>query len=268
MTQPATSITAGGATLNATVNPGGASTSCYFQYGTDTSYGSFTATNTVSGTSVLAVSNAVTGLLPGTPYHFRAVGTNSAGNGIGSDMTLTTLTTAPGAVTQPASAITPSGVALNATVNPEGAATAWYFQYGTDTSYGSYTPTNTLFAGTVPVAVNSSLTGLFSGTSYHFQIVATNSAGTSAGIDQFFTTAAVSPPQLTAPMLMIGGSFQFSLTNTPGASFSVVAATNIALALSNWATLGTMTEVSSGQYQFIDAQATNAPQKFYRARLP
>ena len=37
------------ATLNATVNPRGQMTTVYFQYGTTTSYGSFTSTNLISG---------------------------------------------------------------------------------------------------------------------------------------------------------------------------------------------------------------------------
>jgi hypothetical protein len=38
--------------------------------------------------------------------------------------------------------------------------------------------------------------------------------------------------------------------------------------LSNWTTLGAATEVSPGQFQFTDPQATNTPQRFYRVRSP
>ena len=65
-----------------------------------------------------------------------------------------------------------------------------------------------------------------------------------------------------------GGACQFTFTNTPGLGFTVLAATNPALPLSNWTVLGSATEVSPGQFQFTDPQATNTPQRFYRVRSP
>ena len=56
--------------------------------------------------------------------------------------------------------------------------------------------------------------------------------------------------------------FQLNFTNTPGASFSVLATTNVALPINQWSNLGTATEVSPGQYQFSDPNATNTAQ-FY-----
>jgi hypothetical protein len=64
------------------------------------------------------------------------------------------------------------------------------------------------------------------------------------------------------------GSFQFSFTNTIGAVFTVLAATNISLPSSNWTVLGSPTETASGQFQFVDPQATANPQRFYRVRSP
>jgi hypothetical protein len=91
-TMAATSVTAGTATLNASINPNGASTTFAFQYGTNTSYGSSTPVGALaSGTTAIATNAAVTGLLAGRLYHYRAVATNSAGYALGSDMTFTTL---------------------------------------------------------------------------------------------------------------------------------------------------------------------------------
>jgi alpha-tubulin suppressor-like RCC1 family protein len=73
---------------------------------------------------------------------------------------------------------------------------------------------------------------------------------------------------LTAAQTLTSGAFQFGFTNTPGAFFSVFAATNPALPLSNWTSLGDPTEVSAGQFQFTDPQATNSPRCFYRVRSP
>ena len=91
-TSAATLVTATTATLNATVNPGGAATTAQFEYGTTTGYGS-TASITLSpnnGTTAQTVSANITGLTASTLYHFRATGTNSVGSRNGSDLTFTT----------------------------------------------------------------------------------------------------------------------------------------------------------------------------------
>lgn len=62
------------------------------------------------------------------------------------------------------------------------------------------------------------------------------------------------------------GAFQFGFTNIPGSICNVLIATNASLPLSNWTTLGAAIEISPGQFQFTDAQATNSPQRFYRVR--
>ena len=62
-------------------------------------------------------------------------------------------------------------------------------------------------------------------------------------------------------------TMQFSFTNNPNGSFTVLAATNVSLPLSNWTALGTATNLSNGVYQFIDPNATN-PAIFYRVRSP
>ncbi len=73
---------------------------------------------------------------------------------------------------------------------------------------------------------------------------------------------------LTAAKMLTNSAFQFCFTNTVGAVFGVLASTNPALPLSNWTALGGITEVSPGQFQFTDLQATNSPQRFYRVRVP
>lgn len=64
------------------------------------------------------------------------------------------------------------------------------------------------------------------------------------------------------------GGAQITFTNAPGANFTALATTNLSLPLSNWTTLGSVTQISSGQYQFTDTQATNTVQRFYRVRSP
>jgi len=77
---------------------------------------------------------------------------------------------------------------------------------------------------------------------------------------------------VTTPVLagtrLANGSFRVSFTNVFGASFSVLATTNISLALSNWTVLGAPTESPSGQYQYTDSQAPSNQRRFYRVRSP
>jgi hypothetical protein len=69
------------ATLNATVNPEGAEvTGCKFVYGPTTSYGAEKGCTTLpggKGEAAVAVTAAVSGLSPGTSYHYKIVATNS-----------------------------------------------------------------------------------------------------------------------------------------------------------------------------------------------
>jgi hypothetical protein len=51
-----------------------------------------------------------------------------------------------------------------------------------------------------------------------------------------------------------------------GALFDVLATTNLTLPLINWTTLGAAVEITPGQFQFTDPQATNNPQRYYLVR--
>jgi hypothetical protein len=51
-------------------------------------------------------------------------------------------------------------------------------------------------------------------------------------------------------------------------SKGALASTNVALPLSNWTALGGVVEISPGQFQFMDAQATNGVRRFYAVRAP
>src|SRR5206468_1943936 len=90
ITNPATLVTSHSARLNGTVNPHGLSTTVYFQYGRTTGYGSRTPNQTKTGNNYQNVSANISGLSEGTTYHFRIVGTNTAGTRYGTDRTFTT----------------------------------------------------------------------------------------------------------------------------------------------------------------------------------
>ena len=65
-----------------------------------------------------------------------------------------------------------------------------------------------------------------------------------------------------------GNGLQFTFTNAPAADFTVLTATNVSLALTNWTVLGEVQQVAPGQYQFTDPQAATNTGRFYRVRSP
>jgi len=89
----AKSVTATSAVLSGTLNPNGEPTTYAFQYGTTKGYGAATPAQgpTAAVKRNLAVSAGVTGLAPGTTYHYRLVATNASGGKVGGDRTFTTL---------------------------------------------------------------------------------------------------------------------------------------------------------------------------------
>jgi hypothetical protein len=90
-----------------------------------------------------------------------------------------------------AAAISYNSASLTATVNPNGEATEYYFQYGVSTAYGAQTAPTELPAGTRTVAVATSATGLVSFTTYHYRVVAVNATGAKVGLDRTFKTAKI-----------------------------------------------------------------------------
>jgi hypothetical protein len=189
ISNPATSIASFSATLNGSVDPHGLTTTVYFQYGTTTSYGSTTASQTKSGNTYQSVITNVNGLSASTTYHFRIVATNSSGTRYGSDRTFTTLSATgfPVVITNPATNATSSSATLHGSLDPHGLTTTVYFEYGTTTSYGHTTPTQSQTGNTYR-NISANISGLATHTTYHFRIVATNTAGTRYGSDRTFTT--------------------------------------------------------------------------------
>jgi streptogramin lyase len=96
----------------------------------------------------------------------------------------------PTATTEAATAVRYEEATLKGTVNPEGSATSYWFEYGKTTSYGTKIPVSPESAGsgTSKVAVSEVATGLSQSTEYHFRIVAESEAGTVEGEDATFMT--------------------------------------------------------------------------------
>ncbi len=197
VTTPAAGIGPTTATLGGTVNPNGQSTSWYVEYGTSTAYGTkkpAPAADAGSGTSSKTVSTAVTGLTAGKTYHFRLVASSSAGTTVGADASFVTASP-PSVTTSSASSVGSTSAKLNGKVDPNGRSTSYLFEYGTTTAYGAKTSSSSAGSGTSSANVTKTVSGLTSGATYHFRLVATSDAGTTTGGDHVFTT--LSPPTAT-----------------------------------------------------------------------
>jgi len=201
ITNQASAITSIGATLNGHVNANGAATTVSFQYGISTSYGSTATYGTVSGSSMTPVSKTISGLLAGTTYHFRTVGTNINGTVYGNDSIFTTLpTTPPTVTTNGATAVTTSGATLNCHVNPNAATTTVSFEYGLTSSYGSTISCGN-FNGIYSIPISQNISGLLPATLYHFRAKGVSAAGTAYGSDSVFTTEPLNlPPYVITDM--------------------------------------------------------------------
>ncbi len=136
------------------------------------------------------------------------------------------------AATVPATDITSSAVTLNGTVDPNGTAVlTGQFQHGTSptlanaTTVTATTPTNgTLNALTDPTSVSVGLTGLSSGTTYYYRVIAGDAQG---AILSFITLAVLAAPTVTTnaatavstTAATLNGTINPNLTSITGIQF-------------------------------------------------
>lgn len=249
-----TGLTATSAELHASIDPddpAGHATVARFKYGT-------VSNNLVETSPEVAIpagegvsfeeelSQSIGGLRPNTTYYYRVevdnyeAATNSGweyGNEEFEEEPpyeaekVQSFATPPAPKPEPAlsaaTSIGESSAILNGTVNPEGFATKWRFEYGTSTGYGSQSAEGEVgTAGEeVAEAVSASITGLSPNTLYHYRLVAEGPGGTQDSSDGTFTTAkgpapAVSDFTITASSAnAISGEFH---VNPQGYSGNVV----------------------------------------------
>ncbi|MGA8892289.1 MAG: Ig-like domain-containing protein, partial [Anaeromyxobacteraceae bacterium] len=198
----ATSIDQTGATLNGTVNPDGLATHAWFEYGADPGLLEFASTahqDVGNGLADRPVSTRLSGLSPGTTYYFRVCAENDAGLSGGRISSFTTASSGspPAVTTVAATSGGATGATLNGSVIPNGLATDAWFEWGTDVTLASFATTGTqaVGSGTTSQAILQALTGLTTGTTYHYRVAASNGAGTSRGAVLSFRPGA--PPAVT-----------------------------------------------------------------------
>ena len=169
-------ITSSRATITWTTNENSDS---QVEYGLTTSYGQST---TLNPTLVTAHSQSLSGLTAETVYHYRVKSRDAAGNlAVSGDFTFTTDPLVISNVA--AGGITTSGATITWTTNENSDSQV---EYGTTTAYGQSTALNP-----APVTAHSrGLSGLTSGTLYHYRVRSRDAAGNLAVSGDFtFTTA-------------------------------------------------------------------------------
>jgi hypothetical protein len=196
-TQPASHVTDTTAVLRGTVNPRGINTDYTFNYGVTPSYGATTPPRSAgSGRRPVAVVARIHGLEPGTTYHFQIAATSAAGSATGADLTFRTKGNPPSTViTGGPVAVGTERAGVTGTIDPNGAPTVWYVQYGLTTAYGVQTYPQTIAAGNVPVPVGATLTGLAPAKLFHYRFVAFHGSVASYGADATFFTRPLHPPR-------------------------------------------------------------------------
>lgn len=130
----------GGATLTAVASANGSDSSVWFEYGTNTSFGSATPPQSLPGAAVNAdISAVLGGLVAGRTYVFRGVASNVHGTTFSPSQSFTSGFAPPLATTAGAGPVTQTNATVAGWVNPRGRPTGYWVEYGTSTNYGSTT---------------------------------------------------------------------------------------------------------------------------------
>ena len=195
-TNAATGVSRTTANLNGHVNPNGADTNYWFEYGVGSALGQATGFQSAgSGNTSAAVSTSLSDLNPLTKYYFRLNAQNQFGTINGAVQSFTTLgPAAPGAPTVDTgtAGVATSSATLNGHIDPNGSQTSYWFEYSTDPLLGSIlgtaTPAQSTQSGTATVSASADATGLQSNTRYYFRLVGRNDFGTVQGAIVSFKT--------------------------------------------------------------------------------
>ncbi len=198
ITNNATDNTTNSATLNGNLMSLGTATTVYvsFEWGMTTGYGNNTTAQTMMATGVFSAN--LTGLIPATKYHFRAKADGGV-HGIvtGNDTAFTTTPIAPVVETFLSANVTANSAFVSGNLTSLGSATQVnvFFEYGTDTSYGSFSTNQTM---TSPGVFSANLTGLSWDTMYYFRAKADGGVyGTASGAAWTFLIGQPLPSVIT-----------------------------------------------------------------------
>ena len=145
------------------------------------------------------------------------------------------VSSAPTVTTGSPNSVGTTSATVSGTVNPNGRATTYHFDYGASTNYGSTAPGSpypSAGSGTTAQSVSTNLTGLAASTAYHYRLEATNATGTTYGSDQTFTTASGVSNAPQGSWVGTYGANGYELAAWNGGS-DVVAMPGVSLSVSN-----------------------------------
>lgn len=194
------SVTSTSVELRGVANPGGTSTSAWFEWGMTREFTNQTTRQNIgNGTAASNFAQSLRELRPNTTYYFRAVGQREGGTATRGELrTFTTTGDAPAAAavyTNEASGVTSNAAELRGSVNPGGNSTTAWFEWGTGTSaLSNQTDSHTIGNANAVINFGQTVRNLQPNTTYYFRAVA--QSGTSAAIRgsvRSFTTSRVAP---------------------------------------------------------------------------
>jgi DNA-binding beta-propeller fold protein YncE len=180
-------------TLNGSVNPEGAPVSaCTFEYGTTSAYGQSAPCSPAdlgTGSSPVPVNASLTGLEPESVYHYRLVAENAAGKSVTPDQILLT---GPILGREFAKDVASDSATLQIDIDPNGADTQYYLEYGLTAAYGRYAPVPPpgvdLGSDVGKRTIEVHLQALEEGTVYHYSFVAIQNGELFKEPDRVFTS--------------------------------------------------------------------------------
>ncbi|MDB6019020.1 MAG: putative peptidase [Pedosphaera sp.] len=136
-----------------------------------------------------ALSKTLTNLPVGAYYwSVQSIDNSFAGSTFAPESSFVVPVQAPAVISLGYSNLLADGVMLNARVNPNGAITFAYFDFGLTTNYGAHTASQNLGGGVGWSSTSATLTFLQHTSLYHYRLVASNSFGVCIGPDQTFST--------------------------------------------------------------------------------
>lgn len=176
------------------VDPNDCQTTYTFEYRKSGGSWAKGGTYGVFGSGSQLATDFLSPLQESSTYEYKLTATSSAGTATGATKSFTTpphtpSTPKPSVTTEAASGITTNGATLNASVNPNGSSTTYYFEYGTkEKELNKATAPVSDLTGSTNQKVKAEVS-LEPGTKYYFRITASNAGGTSTGGELNFTTS-------------------------------------------------------------------------------
>jgi phosphodiesterase/alkaline phosphatase D-like protein len=138
---------------------------------------------------------ALSGLEPGSTYHYRVIATNFNGVTVGQQKTFNTPNT-PVISNASASETTQTQTTIGAEITPLFSPTSYQIEFGPTTAYGSST-NGYVGEDNLIHSVVQEIAGLTPGQTYHYRVSATNAIGTTSTADLVFAT--LSPKEVPKP---------------------------------------------------------------------